>query len=285
MPSQLHEVLVTLFRERPELAAELLTGALGMRLPEYREARLEPSDATDLAPTEYRADAVVVLSDGGRPVLAVVVEIQLSRDPTKAWSWPVYLATLRARLRAPTALLVLCPDRGVARWCSTEIEMGHPGWVLRPLVVGPDVVPIVVDPLEACRSPELAVLSVMAHGDHGNLDQALDALMKGLEKLDDDRARLYADVALAALPAAARARLEELMSIGTYEYQSGFARRYYGQGKVEGEAEAVLKVLAARGVTVPDEARARIAGCTDLDELDTWLTRAVSISTIDELFA
>lgn len=79
------------------------------------------------------------------------------------------------------------------------------------------------------------------------------------------------------------------MSIGTYEYQSGFARRYYGQGKVEGrvegEAEAVLKVLAARAVTVPDEARARIAGCTDLDQLDTWLTRAVSISTIDELFA
>jgi hypothetical protein len=30
-------------------------------------------------------------------VLGVVVEVQLSRDPDKRWSWPVYLTTLGAR--------------------------------------------------------------------------------------------------------------------------------------------------------------------------------------------
>lgn len=46
----------------------------------------------------------------------------------------------------------------------------------------------------------------------------------------------------------------------------------------------MLKVLAAQGIAVPADARARITACTDLDQLDVWLTRAVTITTIDELF-
>ena len=34
------------------------------------------------------------------------------------------------------------------------------------------------------------------------------------------------------------------------------------QGKAEGKAEAVLMVLAARGLVVSDETRARIMACT-----------------------
>jgi hypothetical protein len=64
-----------------------------------------------------------------------------------------------------------------------------------------------------------------------------------------------------------------------YEYQSDFARRHFGQGK----AEALLTVLAARGLEVPDEARQRILSCTDLSLLDTWLTRAVTASSASEV--
>ena len=74
-------------------------------------------------------------------MLAVVVEAQLGRDQDKQWTWPVYLITLRARLRCPTVLLVVCVEATTATWCATPIELGHPGFTLCPLVLGPDRMP------------------------------------------------------------------------------------------------------------------------------------------------
>ena len=45
----------------------------------------------------------LVFALGGR-LVAVVVEAQLRRDQDKRWTWPVYLATLRARLRSACML-------------------------------------------------------------------------------------------------------------------------------------------------------------------------------------
>ncbi|MBV9315558.1 MAG: hypothetical protein JO100_17915, partial [Pseudonocardia sp.] len=139
--SSLHEMLVEMFRHRPQLAAELLTGALGVDLPEHEQVRVDTGECTDVVPTQYRADAVVVLMAADQPVLAVVVEVQLGRDGDKRWSWPVYVATLRARLRCPTALLVICVDATAATWCATPIELG-PGTKLVPFVLGPNQVPV-----------------------------------------------------------------------------------------------------------------------------------------------
>ncbi|MGQ0573273.1 MAG: hypothetical protein ACT4RN_03600 [Pseudonocardia sp.] len=136
MPSSLHEVIVEMFRQCPELAAELLTDGLGLRLPGYDQVRVESGELTDVSPTEYRADVVVVLTAAEQPVQAVVVETQLWRDEDKRWSWPVYVATLRQRHRCPAVLLVVCVDAAVAAWCATPIELGHPGARLAPLVIG-----------------------------------------------------------------------------------------------------------------------------------------------------
>ena len=97
MPSQLHEMLLLLFRNRPALAPELLKEALGIELPAYSEVRLESAELTEAVPAEYRADLVVLLVDG-KPVLGIVVEVQLKPDARKRFSWPVYVAGLRARL-------------------------------------------------------------------------------------------------------------------------------------------------------------------------------------------
>jgi hypothetical protein len=43
-------------------------------------------------------------------------------------------------------------------------------------------------------------------------------------------------------------------------------------------------VLSARGVEVPDDARERITGCTDVDQLDTWLGRAATATSVHDLF-
>ena len=109
-----HEGLLALFRNRPTLAPELLQDALGLELPPWSEARVESAEFTQVVPTEYRADLVVLLLDG-KPILAIVVEVQLSRDEDKRKSWPLYLTSLRSRVNCPTVLLVVAPDKAVAR--------------------------------------------------------------------------------------------------------------------------------------------------------------------------
>ena len=117
---------------------------LGVPLPAFTEARVDSAELTEVVPTQYHADLVVLLLDG-RAVFAIVVEVQLARDPDKRRSWPVYLAGLRARLDCPTALLVVTADEAVATWAGQPIDLGHPGFTLRPLVMGPGSVPIVTD--------------------------------------------------------------------------------------------------------------------------------------------
>jgi hypothetical protein len=258
MPSMRHEGLLLLFRNRPELAPQLLCDVLGLQLPRWTEARVESAELTEVAPTEYRADLVVLLLEG-KPCFAIVVEVQLSRDEDKRKSWPLYLTSLRSRVNCPTALLVVVPDAAVARWCARPIELGHPGFMLRPLVTGPDAIPVIVDEAAAREDPELAVLSAMAHGHEEVGASIASAVLAAVGGLDAERVRLYVDLVLGSLGAAARGALEELMERGTYEYQSEFARKYVAQGREEGRKEgreegreegertALLKVLAGPG--------------------------------------
>jgi hypothetical protein len=74
------------------------------------------------------------------------------------------LELLRNRPSLAVALLVLTLSRGTARWARQPIDIGHPGFELRPLVIGPDEVPTILNPDKAQADPELAVLSAMAHG-------------------------------------------------------------------------------------------------------------------------
>jgi hypothetical protein len=288
MPSLVHDALLTLFRNRPTLAPELLRDALHAPVPAFERVRIGDATLGEIGPTEYRADLVLLLEGASEPSTqwALVVEAQLGRDPDKRWSWPVYLTNLRARLRCDVALLVVTADGTVASWAATPIATGHPGWVLTPLVLGPGVVPSVHDADVASRAPELAVLSAMVHGNDDDAVEIGKAALVAASGLDDERARLYADLVILSVHEVARATLEALMASGQYEYQSDFARRYVAQGKAEGRAEgreegraeglarAVLTVLAARHIEVPAEARARIAACTDLVVLEQWLGRA-----------
>src|SRR4051812_45696726 len=138
MPSRRHEALVKMFQDRPEFAADLLVDHAGVTVPAFQDARLSSGDLTDIAPTEFRADAVVTLDVAGKPVYAVVIEVQLSRNQRKRYVWPAYVGTLYARLECPVLLLVVCHDQSVARWCARPIVVSDPGMVLTPVVIGPD---------------------------------------------------------------------------------------------------------------------------------------------------
>jgi hypothetical protein len=156
-------------------------------------------------------------------------------------------------------------------------------------VLGREAVPIVVDPAEAARRPELAVLSAMAHG-HGEHGAAIAAaVLPTIQRLDDERARFYGDLVLNSLNEAARRALEAMMK--GYEFQSDFAKKYVAlgrdqgrtEGRTEGEAHALLTVLQARGIAVPDGARERILAQKDPERLERWLQKAATAPSLDDV--
>jgi hypothetical protein len=290
MPSMVHEIFVDLFKNRPSLAAEMLSEVLGVSLPAYTEARLASTDLTEIQPAEYRADVVVVLLDRDIPVRVVIVEVQLAVDSRKRLSWPAYVTVSRAIHGCPADLLVMAPDPNVAGWCAEPIEIGVPGFVLRPPVLRQTDVPVVTDPAEAARRPELGVLSAMAHGETGQGATIAAAVLPAIQEIDDDRARLYYDLVYNSLNAAARRAMEAMMK--GYEYQSDFAKKYVAQGRTEGRTEgraegrteeaarALLTVLRARGIAVPDAVRERILAQKDPERLERWLEKAAVASSV-----
>jgi hypothetical protein len=261
--SKTHEVLTDMVKRRPAMVADLLTELFKLEIPPWEQAADGAAEVTDIRPVQLRADAVPVFTRGEENVLAVVCEVQVWESADKRRAWPHYVTSLHRQLKCPTMLLAICPTRAIARWSAKPIRVGHPGWVLRPLVLGPDQVPVITDPDEAARTPELAVLSAMV---------------------------------LRQLPEAAQHFLEAMVDLATYEFKSNYYRRKLAKeraearaageaaGRAAGEAEMVLEVLAARDIHVPAGARRRITACTDLDQLKTWARRAVTADSVDDLF-
>ncbi|MFI6169638.1 hypothetical protein ACIBCN_22850 [Nocardia sp. NPDC051052] len=283
-PSFIHEGFVELFRSRPELAAGFLQDVFGLPMPDSHQTHAEPCDFTDMGPKEFRGDAAFAVTDeAGTALVGIAVEVQLAQDGTRQWSWPVYLVTLRARLKCPVFLLVVAPDSAVAQWARQPIELGHPELTLCPLVLGPELVPAVTDSAEAVAMPERAVLSAIAHADGPQAHEVLSALLAGLQKTDDQQTKMYYDIVRTALSESALHHLEELMTTG-YEYQSDFARKYVAEGRAAEAARIIFRVLDTRGISVSADVRARISNCEDLEQLEGWIDRAVIVDTADDLF-
>jgi len=57
------------------------------------------------------------------------------------------------------------------------------------------------------------------------------------------------------------------------------------EGSLEGRMAALLGVLAARGLPVSAEARARIDACKDVGTLDRWIARSVTAASVEEVLA
>jgi hypothetical protein len=72
-------------------------------------------------------------------------------------------------------------------------------------------------------------------------------------------------------------------------FKDPFIDRFLEEGKQQGRADSAARVLvtilAARGIAIADQVRARIAECADPDLLERWATRAATSTTIDEVFA
>jgi hypothetical protein len=286
MPSVRHQTSTYSLHEQPEVAVGLLA-ATGVPLPEHDTVHVDSPKLPNLLPTDFEADAVITLVRAGEPVLSVVLEIQLGWKDDKTWVWPAYLANLRRRRRCPVYLLVICLSTRTATKCAEPIHLGHPGFVLKPLVSGPRDIPRVTDANQARATPALAVLSALAHP----RDKAvLKVVPDALSPLNHGAFAGYHRLIEAALPAASRRFLEDLMRT---PYKSEFANKHhaegYDEGIVEGQARglarAVLEILDAHRVRLTDSARRRIEECSDESQLITWLRRAADATTVEQLFA
>ncbi len=123
MPSILHQTLCELFHARPHLAAELLEAARLLPTAANVEGELLPADLSQSSAPEYRADVVVKLS--GDAEMTVIIEAQLQPDPTKPFSWPVYVAVAQSQRRGKVALLVLTLDESQKAYLARKFEKNN----------------------------------------------------------------------------------------------------------------------------------------------------------------
>lgn len=280
MPSGEHEAPVELARADPEFVGSLLSDVLE-KVPDYDHARPHAADVRVMVPRTYHADSMTLFCDAAdRPLFAAVLEVQRGWDITKRRTWKLYVAQLETEMDVDAALLVYCPDPAIAH--RYRALLGDDGWCLslRPLFITPDGMPLVVDLDVARASPSVAVFAALCHGDSAEVDAAFPALVAALHAIGPGRESLYYDIVLAGLPLASRTRWEAFMTTAAnYQYRSQLMREM----RARALAEAILVALDDRGVAVSDDVRDRILECTDTDQLGTWLHRAFTATTVDDV--
>lgn len=250
------------------------------------------TNPTAIKPRELRIDLVLEPADTQATVLAV--EVQLAPDENKRWSWPAYVANKRHQLRRNVQLVILTLEPFTARWAKQPIILDDTGFQLKPLVIGPKQIPLVLDAVMVAQHPELFVLSAMAHG-KGPKAQAISSAAQNLPTgLDDAATEFYIELVLSHLSAAARRALEVWMNPG-WEPQTPFvqelrrrrleAQHAHEAGIKEGLSDALIRVLTARGLPVSEAVLRQIHDCTDTARLNRWLTRAVTATSAEDVVA
>jgi hypothetical protein len=283
MPTLEHNGIVEMFRDKPSLAPHLIELLFHLKLPSHAKVLVAESSLDQLVPAEFRADLVLELLDGeGDPVLLIVLEMQRDQDADKKYSWPVYVTGVRAKKRCQAIILVVAPDEKVAAWCAEPIDVGLGLTTTRPLVVGPAVVPRMTEPAGAEREPELAILSAVAHGNSPGGLAVVTVALGVVGRLDQQHAAVYFHIIYNALREPMQRALEALVMERQTEGKAVFPPfmqqlidRSELRGRAEQAAQAVLTVLRARGMAVPDAVRERILGEKDPARLDRWVERAV----------
>ncbi|XXY50165.1 hypothetical protein WME91_03320 [Sorangium sp. So ce269] len=297
MPTLEHNALVEMFREHPELAPRLLATLFHVEVPPHALVAVVESSLDQLIPVELRADLVLELRDAsGTLVLAIVIEVQRDVDPDKNFSWPTYVAAVRAKKRCRTVVLVVAPDAGVATWAAEKIDLGLGLGHFEPLVLGPSVVPEITDPAVAETETELAVLSAVAHSNGPNGLTVVQAALVALGRLDQEHAMVYFQLIWNGLREPMRQALEALVMERQIEGESTFPPfvqklidrgKLEGmrEGKLEGKRDTLLRLLARAGIVLTENESARIQACTDIATLDRWIDNVLGAKTAAEVLS
>ncbi|MFE1586584.1 hypothetical protein ACFW6Q_12945 [Streptomyces sp. NPDC058737] len=261
MVSSSHETLHRIFQEDPGLFVRAVKG-VGVTFADPVAAVPFPTDLTENRPVERRVDTLLRLETGDGARFLLAVESQGKPDSDKP-----------------------------ASWASRHVDIGPVQWpslTVRPLVLGPDSLPVINSPDEAARDIPLTVLSAAVHRrapDAGAILKALATALKDLSADDESTASKFIELTEQGLGVTPAANLwRQIMAADLSFFQSQTAQNLRAEGRAVGRAEAMLLLLGDRGVEVPEEARERILGCQDLDVLGVWFRRAVTAVSVAEVF-
>ncbi|CAM5685139.1 hypothetical protein [Streptomyces hirsutus] len=300
MVSSSHEAMHRIFQHDPGLFSRV-SHFLGVDVPAPVKATVLPTDLTEAGPVERRVDTLLRLETAEQGAFLLAVEAQGKKDPDKPASWAYYAAYLWTKYRLPTALLVVCQDHATARWAQQPVCSGPPQLptlTLTPLVAGPHNMPVITDPEEARADLVLASLAAITHAADTVVNEILKALSTALRDAPEDIADPIVEFTAQGLGNRPAKHLwRNLVAVDLSFYKSYLSEeirdegREQGlekgleQGRVQGRAEDVLLVLEQRGLEVPDALRRRVTSCLDHEVLRAWLTRAITVSEAEEIFA
>jgi len=160
-PSATHQNFVFLLRAHPEMTFELARRA-GIRVADRHDRfeQLTP-ESDNVFGGSVRPDLALVGYKNGRPVDALVVEVQLGDDRDKEWTVTLYQGSLKHTLRVPVWVLILSPARRVRRALERHMFQLQPE--LRPAIVSPSMVPIERTLANATVNYAWAVLAAAMH--------------------------------------------------------------------------------------------------------------------------
>ncbi|ANS67308.1 hypothetical protein SLINC_5084 [Streptomyces lincolnensis] len=267
-------------------------GVLGVPFPAKATVDAVTTNATEARPLERRVDTVLRIGPSDGEDFLLAIESQSKKVAGKEASWAYYVAYLQAKFGLPVLLLVVCQDRATAKWAAGPFDCGTRGWTAQrtcPLVAGPDNLPVITDVRSVAKNLALAALSALAHArspDCGAILEAISSALQDLQETDPDTAEYFFDfleVTLGKTPAAEK--WKGIMSFVSYFPGRGTVRETaYLEGKAEGTAEGILRVLEVRGLAISDDVRERVTTCTDLDRLNGWLDRAGTVGRAEDLF-
>ncbi|MGA5487815.1 hypothetical protein ACPCK1_08575 [Streptomyces pseudogriseolus] len=289
MVTATHEASHRLFQEHPEALAPVFE-ALGLPPPSKPDFRELSPDTTEIRPVERRADTVLMFEPDMGEHFVLAVEAQTKKDPEKARNWAYDVAYLRAKYDLPVLLVAVCRDSATAAWAMGPFACSVGPWttqVTRPFVLGPQTVPEVTEEAEVARRPALAALSAIVHSQGRRTAAILETVARGLVALEPDITRYWFEVVEVGLESTpARENWRKLMQdvVTHFPGHGTLFEEKYLEGKAEGEAKGILRVLEVRGLAISDDVRARITTCTDLDRLHDWLDRSGTVERAEDLF-
>ncbi|MEU3984150.1 hypothetical protein AB0F77_29430 [Streptomyces sp. NPDC026672] len=290
-----HEALHRIFQKDPALLTRALQRVLHVPFPEPREIAALNVDLTEVEPVERRVDTLL-RAETDKGTYLLVVESQGKVDDRKRGSWPYYLSYLYEKYRHEPVLIVITQNSTTAKWASHPIRLGFPGWhslTVRPLVLGPDNVPVIADERQAERDVPLAVLSAMTHGRGPQAPAILESLASALRTIDPDSAAVFVQFVDSCLAdPQAKQMWRDLMTAIQYFWRHPLAEQVRAEGREQGREEGrledrremVLRILEWRGISVSEDVRERVEACTRLDELEHWARRAMHATDAEALF-
>jgi hypothetical protein len=145
-----------------------------------------------------------------------------------------------------------------------------------------------IDGLDSQNRLVLATLIYAGRPDDPAARHALADAYSTLRRNNPGEAGVYADFIASVVHGEPRRLLEEdMLQTDGFVFESDIGQRAQAEGMAEGRArgmaEALLRILARRGLIVGAGERERVVACTDLDTLDAWVDRALTAQSIKEV--